>query len=552
MIARFAAALAAVVFAFPPTAFAAGPTGKAGPAVKAPDPRAWPTAYEPVTMTVKELLAAQHAASAGGDAVDTMRVTYAFHDGGLDGTQREVWKGDDYRLEQTAGPFVTAEGRSGGQRWITNENGYTLLKRGIHQRAEANVRALEKTDPGDDVRMLGRLRAPADVYVLRVAPPDGREERRFYEASTLHLIRRETVYLDRLVVTTYADYRTTGDFTTAYRSTISDGHPENDAVWNIQDLKLGAPVAASEIAIPGSRRIPVALPAGATSARLPARVDPWGRVIVRLTVNGRGLDFQLDSGADGIVLDRDVARQLGLRTYGRWSSTVAGTFTSTRAIIPKAEAGNVVMNDVVVDALPFNFENDERTRVVGLLGFDFIAGCVVKIDYEHGTVDAIDAQTFTPPAGAMELDAVLDDQVPMVGMLVNKTQGERFILDTGADDVVVFSGFANKHPDAVDDHSPKKILSRAFNLVQASGVGGKLNLRLVLLAEMQLANVHYQDQLAMVMAGEQLAFEGEDEDGLIGANVLRAFDVYLDYANSRVLLVPNERTRKNKVTPGKS
>jgi len=527
-------------FAQPVCAFAADAPVKA----KAPDPRAWPTAYEPATMTVPQLLAAKHANSISG----TMRITYAIRDGGLEGTEREIWNGDDYRFDTKVGPFITAEGLYQGQRWITNENGYTLLKRGIHQRAEANVRALEKPDPGDDVRMLGRLRAPADVFVVRVAPPDGREERRFYETSTLRLVRRETAYLDRLVVSTYDDYRTQGGITTAYRTTVSDGHPENDAVWKIEDLEIGAPVLDAELAVPGSRRLPVTMPAGTATVRLPARVDPWGRVIVRVTVNGRGLDFQLDSGAAGIVLDRDVAKQLGLRTYGRWSSTVAGTFTSSRSIVPKAEVGSIVMNDLVVDTLPFSFENDERTRVVGLLGFDFIAGCVVKVDYEHGTVDAIDSAGFTPPPDAIVLDAVLDDQVPLVGMTLNKTPGEHFVLDTGADNIVVFSGFAAKHPAAVEDNSPKKILSRLFNLIQASGVGGTLKMRPVAIAEMQLANVHYPDYLAFVLAGDQPAFEGEDLDGLIGADALRAFDVYLDYASSRVVLVPNAQTRKGKIT----
>jgi predicted aspartyl protease len=538
MIARAAASLVALCITAS-AALAAAPAK-----TKPPDPRAWPTAYEETTMTVKDILdGAQRADGTLGEGKHTLRITYTFHDGGLDGIEREVWSGDDYRVDVTTGPFVTAEGKSQGQLWETNENGYTLLKRGIHKRAEANVRALEKPDPGEEVRVLGRLRAPADVYVLRVAPPDGRAERRFYDATSLRLLRRETAYLDKLVVASYDDFRSAHTVTVPYRTTLSDGHPENDKVWSVESLQIDTPVADAELAIPGSRRLPLSMPAGGATVRLPARIDRWGRVIVRLTVNGRGLDFQLDSGASGIVFDRDVVRQLGLKTYGRWSSTVAGTFVSGRAIIPKIAIGDVTMSDVVVDALPFSEQNDERTRLVGLLGFDFIAGCVVKIDYDHGTVDAIPSESFKPPANAFILDTILDDSVPMVGMKVNEVIGERFILDTGADEVVVFSGFAARHPAAVDDHSPKKILSRIFNVVAASGVGGTLTMRLVLLEKMQLGQVLYPDMIALVMSGDQPAFEGEDDDGLIGASALRAFDVYLDYANARVALVPNSRTR---------
>jgi predicted aspartyl protease len=526
----------------------ASAAGQPATKVKAPDPRAWPTAYEATTTPLKDVLDGAKRADAqrAQQHTGTLRMTYAFKDGGLEGVEHDVWIGDDYRTEAKAGPFVTAEGRYQGQRWETNENGYTLLKRGIHQRAEANVRALQRPDPGDDVRMLGRLRAPADVYVVRVAPPDGREERRFYDASTFRLLRRETAYLDNLVVTTFEDYRETDGGAIPFRTTISDGHPENDEVWTITDMKIGAPVEPYEVSIPGSRRLPVELPAGVAKVRLPARIDEDGHIIVRLTINGRGLDFQLDSGAADIVIDRDVARELGLKTYGRWSNTVAGTFVTGRAIVPKVEIGPIVMKDLVVEALPFAFKNDESTRVVGLLGYDFIAGCVLKIDYEHGTVDAIPADTFQPPANGITLDAIMDDQVPLIWTKLNDAVGDHFILDTGADDIVVFSGFAKKYPAAVDDHSPKKILTRLFNLVQANGVGGKLNLRPVMIANMQVGNVRYPDYLAFVMSGDQPAFEGEDLDGLIGASALRMFDVYLDYASSRVVLVPNARTRPRK------
>jgi predicted aspartyl protease len=528
-----------------PASFAAAPAKKS-----APDPRAWPTAYEATTMTVKDVLDASKRAE-GRLAEDqrTLRLTYVFHDGGLDGTEREVWRGDDYRVDVTTGPFLTAEGRYKDQLWETNENGYTLLKRGIHKRAEANVRALEKPDPGDEVKLLGRLRAPADVYVVRVAPADGREERRFYDATSFYLVRRETAYLGKLVVATYDDYRTQNGVALPFRVTLSDGHPENDKVWTITNLQIGTPVLEGELTIPGSRRLPVVMPAGVDSVRLPARIDPWGRIIVRLLVNGRGLDFQLDSGASGIVFNKDVVRELNLKRYGRWSSTVAGTFVGGFAVVPKIEIGTITMSDVVVQALPFSFENDERTRVVGLLGYDFIAGCVVKIDYDHGTVDAIRSESFQPPANALVLDAVLDDGVPMIEMRVNDARGERFILDTGADDVVVFSGFAAKHPAAVDDHSPKKVLSRSFNVVFASGVGGKLSIRPVLLEKMHLGQVMFPDWLAFVMTSDQEAFEGEDADGLVGAWALRVFDVYLDYASSRVALVPNSHTRKTTPAP---
>ncbi|MBV8751109.1 MAG: aspartyl protease family protein, partial [Candidatus Eremiobacteraeota bacterium] len=479
----------------------------------------------------------------------TLRITYAFRDGGLEGTDTERWNGDDYRDDETVGPFQTSEGRYKGQRWELDENGYTLLIRGIHQRTAVNARALDRPDSTDDVKVLGRLRAPADVYVLRVAPKGGRDELRFYDAATFHLIRREVAVLDRLVVTTYDDYRTVGTRTLAFHSTFSDGHPENDGIYTIKEFAPGAPVNDDDLNAPNGRRALVEFPNGKDVVRLPARIDDWGAVIVRLNIKGRGLDFQLDSGSSSIVLDRDVAKELGLPVYGLWSQTTAGTYTSSKAIIPKVEVGGIAMHDVVVDALPFSWHSDEVTKVVGLLGFDFIAGGIVKIDYEHGTVDMMRYDTPIPKE-AMFLDAVLDDNVPMIQAQMNGADGDHFILDTGADDVVLFSAFAKAHANVISDHSRGKLISHELNLISSEGVGGEIHTRGLLLEHMKIGPVRFDDFLTEVMSGDQPAFEGEDTDGLIGASVLSAFDLYLDYANSRVGFVVNAAAKKHRTTRG--
>ncbi|HEY5427402.1 MAG TPA: hypothetical protein VIJ77_12700, partial [Candidatus Tumulicola sp.] len=40
------------------------------------------------------------------------------------------------------------------------------------------------------------------------------------------------------------------------------------------------------------------------------------------------------------------------------------------------------------------------------------------------------------------------------------------------------------------------------------------------------------------------AFEFEDYDGLVGQDLLRNFDLYLDYPHAKIYLVPNDRFRQ--------
>lgn len=248
--------------------------------------------------------------------------------------------------------------------------------------------------------------------------------------------------------------------------------------------------------------------------------------------------------ADGIILNRDVARELGIETHGHWAETVAGTFTAGEAIIPTVGIGPLVMHDVAVQALPFTFHPDDDTKVVGLLGFDFIAGSVIKIDYTARSVEALRPEAFVPPPDATELDATFDDHVPVVAAQIGGARGDHFILDTGADTLVIFSGFAAAHPDAVKDTSPDKILTRNFNVVEGDGVGGKLHMSLAQFKDLRVAALHFDTMIGFVLTRDQPGFEGEDHDGLIGALVLRFFDVYLDYQHGRVLLAPGTTTKK--------
>jgi hypothetical protein len=213
------------------------------------------------------------------------------------------------------------------------------------------------------------------------------------------------------------------------------------------------------------------------------------------------------------------------------------------------QIGSITMDDVAVDALPFTQQNDATTKVVGLLGFDFLAGGIMKIDYQNGTVDAMPYDTKIPP-DAMEVDATLDDGVPMIAMRVNGILGEHFIMDTGADGVVIFSGFASQHPQIIKDHSVGHFISQAYSGMSGEGVGGEVRGRALALERVQIGSVAFRDFFTFVLENGQSSFEGEDTDGLVGASVLSAFDVYLDYANSRVCLALNNAAKQHRPSRG--
>jgi hypothetical protein len=457
---------------------------------------------------------------------------------GLTGVTRIIAVGDDYRESDTLGPVTTSFGRFHGQRWRLNENGILINQIGVHKRDQVDTQALRvaATASTKDVTLAGEVDTPAPAYVLKVNPPDGRLEWLLIDKKTSLLDSEIDAYPERRMTITYDDYRPLDGEMRAWHTHIGDGRTENDRDYRVTSDTVNVPVPDTDISIPDGGAPILTFPPGAAPVRLPGGVM-GGTVVVRLTINGRGLDFALDSGASGIVLDSQVAKEIGVKTFGRSIQTTAGPYEATQAVIPEIGIGPLTMRNTYVECLPFSQDLDYGTKIVGLLGFDFIANAVVNVDYDHGVVTATPPDLFTAPKDDVEIGATLDDGVPYVQVQVGEAIGEHFILDTGSDSVVIFSSFAEAHPDDVADEGLGRSINAAVPFLSASGVGGDIPETVTQVASYHFGHVNFTDFL-LVRTHGHTAFEGEDQDGLVGFDVLRYFSVTLDYRNGEIYLQP--------------
>ena len=515
----------------------AGRQAFAGGALDEPPPGIQPTA-----QNLQRVLAAGDRAAGTPSPGAAVRVRrWAIVAYGLTGTATQIERGRDERDTITLGPFTQTRGVLRGKRWWQNENGLTVRETGIHQRDAIDERALQdaRTNPAvEGVRLLGEIKAPVDAYLVEVHPPGGRLEWLFYEVATGRLVRKEAVVVDRRLVTTFDDFRTIGGVTEPWHYRVDDGRPANVEDWRELDERLGGQSSDADFAPPPDRRSLVEFPAGAASSRLPARFVNR-KIVVRVTIAGRGLDFLLDSGASGIVIDSGAARSLGLQTFGKSIGETAGAYDETSALVSEMQVGDLRLRSVKVSVLPFEISPVADTKVVGLLGFDFIDSVVLRIDFERQIVDAFPAGARAmPSAGAVELAAALDDGVPDVAAEVGGSVADHFIFDTGATSAVVFSGFADAHREAVADEGLGFALQRDQPLQFAGGVGGTLHVEPTELKSFGMSGAPFRNFLAYLVSGSK-SYEGEDQDGLMGYDYLRYFTVYLDEHRSRVALVRN-------------
>jgi len=531
----FRPALSALLLAFVLAALSA-PRARASP--DGP-----PQGIEPTSLKLQTVL------DANDDAVGTREHRSITHVEtgriqayGLAGTFRDEYvslhAAADYHTSITLGPLSWQEGQYKGQRWRQNENGITTnLHPSSSEAADVELLAADAENPKNDVTLLGEVTSPVPAYVVQVKPERAAPFWLFYDKQTSLLDRVEIGYSDERHVVTLDDYRVANGMKEAWHTHESTiGNPANDWDEWIESDRYGSPIDDSDLKIPPSNQNLIAFPSGVSAVSLQNQfID--GDAIVRVSINGRGLDMVLASGYPGILLDSQVAKELALPNYG---PRPQGSDVAETALIEELAFGDIKMNHVFVDCRPFSYHQDGDVKVVGIIGFDFFASAVVDIDYEHEKVGATRADTFTPPATTFASNITLDDGFPVISAQIGQDDG-RFQLDTASSVNILNPSFWQAHADLI----PPGIEPGADWLYKGTHIRRpflEISVKQAVIAGLVLGDV-----IALIAAPSSPPLGGPD--GVIGRPFLGLFHVYFDYAHQRAYFVPSTMLNKQ-LQPG--
>ena len=453
------------------------------------------------------------AAAQGALAPGAYLIVTRSENGGLEHVRTSYLSGDDYIAHEVAGPFVTADGTYRGRDWSQDENGIVSFPSGFEQTEDPNALALEHPDdPKYRVRIASVTPA---LIAVELDPPDGNHEIRSYDAATYLLARDVVDGKDGLThIDAYDDYRRVFGRMRAFHHTYSDGRPENDYASTILSFAR-APLPLPDMRPPASRSL-FTFASNAPIA-LPVRMDA-GRIVVRVTINGRGLDFGVDTGAGTMTINPDVARDLGLVAYDKSSSSLGGSYGVARTIVPKMDIGdahltNVAFSEVAIaDATP-------GVKIVGLLGHDFFASGVFGIDfkkqlltvYPNGTAPLADPTLHKIPIET-------DGGVPRIPVSIEGVTGH-LLLDTGAGDTVIYRHYYERLPVST-------ALGGDWTLQFVGGTVKALNYRV---SDLTVGGIVFKP--ADIVVPQSPLGEIEGYDGLLGRDALSNLLIYLDYAN---------------------
>jgi hypothetical protein len=157
----------------------------------------------------------------------------------------------------------------------------------------------------------------------------------------------------------------------------------------------------------------------------------------------------------------------------------------------------------------------------GILGNEFFIGHIVHIDYTHRKVQLIAHDVFQPPPDARPIGIDVREGMPLVQAGANGVIGERFALDTGSYWIMLSSNFADA--TGADKDPIVRFRPQTIGFLE-----GPVAVQLREMPSFEMVPYRFPN----VEADVEIRAAGNLDiplDGVIGQNVLSAFEWWYDY-----------------------
>lgn len=315
-------------------------------------------------------------------------------------------------------------------------------------------------------------------------------------------------------------------------------NPAQKKVFRISRFEVNPTIPEGFFEKPEPMRPRVRFPAGRQSVKLPFRFAEH-RTIVDVQVDGQGpYPFFLDTGTSSSLMDRGLARRLGLKTLCKFSGNLGGGQGVTR--VDLVQGVDLLIGDLAIrprNLMVIDIDAIARRAaglsIYGILGGSFIQNFVVDLDYEKREVTFFNPASHSWAGKAHRIKIVVPSGVPFVEMQSSPPQGVRqaMMVDTGADMCLLFTKPFVEQQGLLEKVSPS-ISTVTF------GIAGELEMQVGRLAEALLGPIRIERPLAALALQSKGTLGQAGFAGILGGQVLSRFKVRLDYGTGWMSLDP--------------
>lgn len=276
---------------------------------------------------------------------------------------------------------------------------------------------------------------------------------------------------------------------------------------------------------------------------IPFKLTSGGVILLKACLGGYpdSLQFILDTGSGGISLDSQTTERLQLPAMMSEKTIrgIAGIRT-----VRFAYQRQLILPGLLVDSLDFHINDYEiltsayGEKIDGIIGYSFLSRYLVKINYDSLRIEVYTKGALKYPKGGFLLKPpVMNIPVVPARLKDDKVISQRFYFDTGAGLCLLLSAsFVN---DSNFIHPKKKWVA-----TQAEGLGGKAPMRQGVLKQFKLGPYKFRKVPTYVFDDVYNVTYYPQLGGLIGNDLLRRFNVILNYDKKEIHLLPNSHFRE--------
>lgn len=248
------------------------------------------------------------------------------------------------------------------------------------------------------------------------------------------------------------------------------------------------------------------------------------------------LNFILDTGSGGISLDSSTTAYFGLKgaPSNRTIRGVAGirnvSFLNNKKLhLPglSIDSLNFHINDYSILTAVYG------ERIDGIVGYSVFSRYIVKIDYDSSKIEFWTQGSLKYPRGGFLLRPLINT-IPVNSLRVKdgKTITARFLYDMGAGlNLMLSSDFLK---DSALLGKKRKLYAK-----EAEGLGGKIDMFMTVIKEVKLGPYRFRKVPVYIFDDTYNITSYPFLGGLIGNDLLRRFNVILNYGSRDIYLIPN-------------
>lgn len=279
-------------------------------------------------------------------------------------------------------------------------------------------------------------------------------------------------------------------------------------------------------------------------ARIAFRQFSGGVIVVDATLAPYAdtLHFILDTGSGGISLDSSTCARLGIASRGS-DTTITGLGGERK--VRFAFGKMLRLGELQLPPLDFHINNYEiltsvyGEKIDGIIGYSFFSRYVAAINFDSSSIDVFSPGLFRyPKRGYLLMPAFTALPIVHLDIQDRRKIGTSFFFDTGA-------GLCFLMSEAfVRDSSV--LLSRRKPLTSiGEGMSGRLRMKLTVVKKLRLGKFRFRQVPAFIFDDEYNVTSYPFVSGLLGNDLLRRFNMVVNYPDRRIHLMPNSHYRED-------